>query len=107
MAILIGAITLCAVASPTPSDATTQSTSNEKYEAVGKVSVYGIPNKGWAISCECTIYRGTNTCDAYYLKDDTYYYPVRENKHKTFKNEDVSGYDYMCTIKNWTYFFNY
>lgn len=82
---------------------------SESYEAVGNVSVVGVGKDGLGFRTKMTLYKGVNTCDAYYLKEGTttYYYPVRKNRHTKFGNCDVSAYEWMCTIGSTTYFFNY
>lgn len=105
--VLSGGIGTVAYGLPTTSELTSQAA--EKYEKIGKVRVYAYSsNLHWFYDSR-PLYRGVNTCDAYYFYDtiDGYYYPVRKNSHTEYLNKDVSGYKWMCTIGDTIYFFNY
>ena len=78
---------------------------NEQYKQIGTVKV--LCYSKWWSSNTMPLYAGANTCNSYYLTDGRYYYPVRKNTRSNYQNQDVSGYDWTCTIGDTTYFFNY
>lgn len=109
---LLGSLSYFAInAATVTTNNTTESitSANKEYEAVATVKGYSYEpyrvQHWWYFSK--TLYSGVNTCNAYYFESKGYYYPVKKNTYKTYKDHDVSEYEWICTIGSETYFFSY
>lgn len=103
----IGSMTIYANDMAKNANVPNEEIANEQYEPVATISVYVYSKgHGWFYD-ERTLYAGVKTSNSYYLTDGKFYYPVRKNTIRAYQQQDVSGYDWVCTAKDTRYFFNY
>ena len=59
-------------------------------------------------SCDYNLYEGANTCYAYYIiVSGNVYLPAHKNEQSTYKNVDVSSFNYYAQKGDYRYFFFY
>ena len=82
--------------------------SSERYESMDRsVDLFYVYNGRLALANSYKLYKGINTCDAYYVYKYPDYCALRRNTKSTFKGVDVSNFGWVCYQGSETYFCNF